>query len=222
MTFEALKGSIRHQGVKTVGGRTLYRSWALLARSRLDRVSGGHAAGLTRLDPTTYHSNGEGTAVPRTPDARKSCRQMTRRLPCPAALGPLEAYAARFDDLFGSLAQRQGFREYLGGLLAPRERNTTVTGAGGGGAGHRAQHPVVRRLQVLLDRVAVGSGEGECLQAGAAGRGSGDRAARRWGAGDRRERDRKDGTKSTHAAISSWTGTAKPTTGGHRHHDVSR
>ncbi len=50
---------------------------------------------------------------------------MTRRLPCPAAPGPLEEYAARFDDLFGSLAQRRGFREYLAGLLAPRDRNKT-------------------------------------------------------------------------------------------------
>jgi hypothetical protein len=40
---------------------------------------------------------------------------MTRRLPCPAAPGPLEGYAARFDDLFGSLAQRRGFQEYLAG-----------------------------------------------------------------------------------------------------------
>jgi hypothetical protein len=43
---------------------------------------------------------------------------MTRRVPCPAAPGPLEGYAARFDDLFGSLAQRRGFRECLAGLLA--------------------------------------------------------------------------------------------------------
>jgi len=47
---------------------------------------------------------------------------MTRRGPCPAAPGPLEEYAARFDDLFGRLAQRRGFREYLVGLLASRVR----------------------------------------------------------------------------------------------------
>src|SRR6266480_3578376 len=34
---------------------------------------------------------------------------MTRRRPCPVAPGPLEGDAARFDDLFGSLAQRLGF-----------------------------------------------------------------------------------------------------------------
>ena len=52
---------------------------------------------------------------------------MTARRPCPPAPGPLEEYAARFDDLFFSLAQRRGFREYLTGLLAPRERNKTIT-----------------------------------------------------------------------------------------------
>ena len=42
---------------------------------------------------------------------------MTARRPCPPAPGPLEAYAAVFDDLFGHLAQRRGFRAYLQGLL---------------------------------------------------------------------------------------------------------
>ena len=56
---------------------------------------------------------------------------MTQRLPCPVAPGPLEGYAARFDDLFGSLAQRRGIREYLAGLLAPRDRNKTLTALAG-------------------------------------------------------------------------------------------
>jgi hypothetical protein len=56
---------------------------------------------------------------------------MTRRRPCPAAPGPLEGYAARFDDVFGSLAQRRGFREYLAGLLASRDRNETLTALAG-------------------------------------------------------------------------------------------
>ena len=50
---------------------------------------------------------------------------MTKRLPCPPAPGPLEAYAERFDDRLGTLAQRRGFREYLQGLLLPRDRNKT-------------------------------------------------------------------------------------------------
>jgi hypothetical protein len=44
---------------------------------------------------------------------------MTERLPCPPASGPLEDYAARFDPLLGSLAQRRGLRAYLQGLLLP-------------------------------------------------------------------------------------------------------
>src|SRR5260370_7049767 len=75
---------------------------------------------------------------------------MTRRLPCPVAPGPLEGYAARFDDLFGSLAQRRGFREYLGGLLAPRDRNKTLTALAGAEPVTGAQHRSVQRLQFFL------------------------------------------------------------------------
>src|ERR671923_212545 len=50
---------------------------------------------------------------------------MTRRNACPSAPGPLEEYAARFDDLFTHAAQRRGFRDYLAGLLLPRDRNKT-------------------------------------------------------------------------------------------------
>jgi SRSO17 transposase len=75
---------------------------------------------------------------------------MTRRRPCPAAPGPLEEYAARFDDLFGSLAQRRGFREYLAGLLAPRDRNKTLTALAGAEPALGAQHPAVQRLQFFL------------------------------------------------------------------------
>jgi DDE superfamily endonuclease len=75
---------------------------------------------------------------------------MTARRPCPAAPGPLEGYAARFDDLFGSLAQRRGFREYLAGLLAPRDRNKTLTALAGAEPVAGAQHPAVQRLQFFL------------------------------------------------------------------------
>ena len=75
---------------------------------------------------------------------------MTRRRPCPAAPGPLEGYAAWFDDLVALLAQRRGFPESVAGLLAPRDRNKTLTALAGAepvaGAGHRA----VQRLQFFL------------------------------------------------------------------------
>ena len=52
---------------------------------------------------------------------------MTKRSPVTPAPGPLEEYAARFDDLFGARAQRESFRRYLEGLLLPAERNKTLS-----------------------------------------------------------------------------------------------
>jgi len=52
---------------------------------------------------------------------------MTSRRRCPPAPGPLETYAACFDAALTRLPQRRGFRDYLAGLLAPRERNKTLT-----------------------------------------------------------------------------------------------
>ncbi|MEV6787674.1 transposase [Streptomyces sp. NPDC051098] len=75
---------------------------------------------------------------------------MTRRVPCPPAPGPLEAYAAQFDDLFSTLAQRRGFRENLTGLLLPRDRNKTLTCLAGVEPVAGAQHPAVQRLQFFL------------------------------------------------------------------------
>src|SRR3984893_15856762 len=75
---------------------------------------------------------------------------MTGRRPCPVAPGPLEDYAARFDDLFGRLAQRRGFREYLQGLLLPRDRNKTLTALAGAEPVAGAQAAPVQRLQFFL------------------------------------------------------------------------
>jgi hypothetical protein len=75
---------------------------------------------------------------------------MTTRRPCPPAPGPLEAYAAEFDGLFRSLAQRRGFRDYLQGLLLPRDRNKTLTGLAGAEPITGAQHREVQRLQFFL------------------------------------------------------------------------
>jgi len=55
-----------------------------------------------------------------------------------------------FDDLFVRLAQPRGIREYLGGLLAPRDRSKTATALAGAGPVAGAQHPAVQRLQFFL------------------------------------------------------------------------
>ena len=75
---------------------------------------------------------------------------MTERVPCPSAPGPLEGYAAQFDPLFGTLAQRRGFREYLQGLLLPRDRNKTLTALVGAEPVVAAQTGAVQRLQFFL------------------------------------------------------------------------
>ena len=130
---------------------------------------------------------------------------MTRRRPCPAAPGPLEGYAARFDDLFGSLAQRRGFRDYLAGLLAPRDRNKTLTALAGAEPVTGAQHPAVQRLQFFLsesrwDAERVNARRLELLLA--------DPATAPHGGGvlvidD--SGDRKDGTKTAHVGHQ-WLG----------------
>src|SRR5512133_2329641 len=130
---------------------------------------------------------------------------MTARRPCPAAPGPLEGYAARFDDLFGSLAQRRGFREYLAGLLAPRDRNKTLTALAGAEPVTGAQHPAVQRLQFFLsesrwDPEGVNARRLELLAA--------DPATAPHGGGvlvidD--SGDRKDGTRTAHVGHQ-WLG----------------
>jgi hypothetical protein len=75
---------------------------------------------------------------------------MTKRLPCPPVPGPLEEYAERFDDRLGTLAQRRGFREYLQGLLLPRDRHKTLTGLVAAEPVVGAQAPSVQRLQFFL------------------------------------------------------------------------
>jgi hypothetical protein len=75
---------------------------------------------------------------------------MTVRRTCPPAPGALEGYAAEFDPLLATLAQRRGFREYLTGLLHVRERNKTLTGLVGSEPILQAQHPAVQRLQFFL------------------------------------------------------------------------
>jgi len=79
---------------------------------------------------------------------------MTARQPCPSAPGPLEDYAAEFDVLFSMLGQRRSFREYLTGLLLPRDRNKTLTALAGPEPLTQAQTAAVQRLQYLLAEAA--------------------------------------------------------------------
>jgi hypothetical protein len=130
---------------------------------------------------------------------------MTRRVPCPAAPGPLEEYAARFDDLFGRLAQRRGFREYLAGLLAPRDRNKTLTALAGAEPVTGAQHPAVQRLQFFLsesrwDPEQVNARRLELLLAGPATAPHGGGVLVIDDSGDR-----KDGTRTAHVGRQ-WLG----------------
>ena len=75
---------------------------------------------------------------------------MTYPRPCPPASGPLEPYAAQFDSQFHSLAQRHSFRNYLTGLLLPRDRPKTLTALAGAEPLVQAQAAEVQRLQYFL------------------------------------------------------------------------
>src|SRR5215218_7341337 len=79
---------------------------------------------------------------------------MATRRPCPPAPGPLEGYATQSDPLLASVAQRRGFRDYLQGLLLPRDRNKTLTGLAGAEPITGAQHREVQRLQWFLSEAA--------------------------------------------------------------------
>ena len=63
---------------------------------------------------------------------------------------PLEQYARAFDDLFHTHIQRQRFREYLVGLLLPRDRNKTLTALVGAEPIIQAQTAPVQQLQFFV------------------------------------------------------------------------
>jgi SRSO17 transposase len=75
---------------------------------------------------------------------------MSQRLPAPPAPGPLEEYASLFDPFLDNLAQRRGFRDYVQGLLLPRDRNKTLTTLAGAEPITQAQAAPVQRLQSFL------------------------------------------------------------------------
>src|SRR5436305_13723289 len=76
--------------------------------------------------------------------------EMTKRIPITPAPEPLEAYAKHFDPLLGKSNQREGFRQYLEGLLLPSERHKTLTGLVNTEPVVGAQQPRAQALQWFL------------------------------------------------------------------------
>ena len=79
---------------------------------------------------------------------------MTARQPVLPAPGPLEEYARHFDACLVHVAQRRSLREYLLGLLLPRDRNKTLTALAGAEPIIEAQQAPVQRLQWFLSEAA--------------------------------------------------------------------
>ena len=65
-----------------------------------------------------------------------------------------QLHTQQFDSLWSSLAQRRSLRDYLQGLLLPRDRNKTLTGLAGAEPITGAQHREVQRLQWFLSESA--------------------------------------------------------------------
>src|SRR5260221_251533 len=116
----------------------------------------------------------------------------------PAVPVPLDQYAQAFDALFHTWIQRRRFREYLAGLLLPRERNKTLTALVGAEPITQAQTGPVQQLQFFLteaewDAEAVTRRRIEELQADPLTTPHGDGAVVIDETGDR-----KDGTHTAH------------------------
>jgi hypothetical protein len=113
---------------------------------------------------------------------------------------PLEQYAQAFDPLFHTRIQRQRFRDYLAGLLLPRDRNKTLTALVGAEPIVQAQTAPVQQLQFFLsesdwDGEAVTRRRIEVLQADPLTRAHDDGVLVIDETGDR-----KDGTQTAHGA----------------------
>ena len=94
---------------------------------------------------------------------------MTKRQAAVPAPGPLEAYAAGFDDLFERRNQREAFRRSLEGLLLPAERHKPLTALAHAEPIVGAQQPRVQSLQWFLsestwDAAAVNARRVELLR----------------------------------------------------------
>ena len=76
----------------------------------------------------------------------------------PSGARAIGTYVAQFDPLFKTLAQRQGFRAYLSGLLLPRERPNILTALAGAEPLVQTQAAEVQRLQFFLSEAAWDAG----------------------------------------------------------------
>jgi SRSO17 transposase len=125
---------------------------------------------------------------------------MTARRPCPLAPGPLEEYAAEFEPLFRAFAQRRGFREYLAGLLQPRDRDKTQTALAGAESIVEAPTAAVQRLQFLLSEAAWNAAAVNAHRVALRASDPGRRRTRAACWCDRTPATSKDGTATTHVA----------------------
>jgi SRSO17 transposase len=75
---------------------------------------------------------------------------VTSRLPVEPAPGSLEGFLAQFDPLLRSRAQRRCIRDYVAGLLAPSERNKTLTALAGADPLTGSKHREQQRFQWFL------------------------------------------------------------------------
>jgi hypothetical protein len=72
---------------------------------------------------------------------------------------PLDQYASAYDDLFHTSIQRRRFRDYLAGLLLPRDRNKTLTALVGAEPITQAQTAPVQQLQFFLTEAVCSPAE---------------------------------------------------------------
>jgi SRSO17 transposase len=80
--------------------------------------------------------------------AEEAWKNMTKRSEVERA--PLEEYVEHFDPLLGQSNQREGFREYLEGLLLPSQRHKTLTGLVNTEPAVGAQLPRAQKLHWFL------------------------------------------------------------------------
>jgi hypothetical protein len=136
----------------------------------------------------------------------------------PAVPLPLEQYAQDVAELFHPHIQRRRFREYLAGLLVPRDRNKTLTALVGAEPLVQAQTAPVQQVQDFLsesdwDAEAVTARRSEELRAARLTRphADGRRPTVRWSS--RRPATARMGRPPPTSAPTTWAASARSATG---------